>query len=333
MSPDGRWIAALKPPVGRSIFDSILLFTIDGTPARELSDVGVFWGWLPDSSGLFVAPTIPQRAPPLAIVNLDGRVIASELQLSHQSLSRDGSLIVAEHQEGCCMSIVQRELRVARRDGSGTRTLVTSTVPSEPQTVALLGVDAADRAVYRDGTKIARVPLTGGAATTLATSPDYARVIPGNTSPDGNAILARGYEPARWFVIANDRVTAWDDSLGLLVEDGNPGLTKTGAAALWIGPHTVLARDQAGLLSTVDALTNARTPQAGRLLNSDAVLAHQSGTLLVMRGGVVVLLDMRSGAVRDTGLDLRPNSEGAQAFALPDGGFFLSGSTASYRID
>jgi hypothetical protein len=147
VSPDGRWIAAVKPPAGRVIFDSVLLFTIDGTPARELADVGVFWGWLPDSSGLFVAPMVPQRAPPLAIIELDGRVVATELQLSHQTLSKDGKLIVAEHQEGCCVAIIQREIRVARRDGTGTRTLVTSQVPSEPQTVALLGVDASDRAV------------------------------------------------------------------------------------------------------------------------------------------------------------------------------------------
>ena len=333
VSPDGKWIVALTRPSSGSIFESIQLFTIDGTPTREFTDIGVFWGWLPDSTGIFVAPMIPQRAPPLAIVNLDGRVISTELQLSHQALSRDATLVVAEQQEGCCVAIIQREIRVARRDGSGTRTLITSAVPSEPQTVALLGVDASDRAVYRDGTKIARVPLAGGAATTLATSAEYARVIPGNTSPDGHAILARGYEPARWFVIANDRVTAWDESLGSIVEDGNPGLTKTGAAALWIGPHTVLARDQAGVLSTVDALTNARTPHSGRLLNGDVVLAHRGGTLLVVRGGVVVLLELSTGVVKETGLDLRPNSEGAHAAALPSGGFFLSSRTTTYRID
>jgi hypothetical protein len=333
VSPDGRWIAALRPPVGGSIFETIQLFTIEGAPTREITDAGVFWGWLPDSSGLLIAPMVPQRAPPLAIVDLDGRVISTELQLSHQVFSRDAKLIVAEHQEGCCVSIVQREIRVAGRDGSGTRTLIVSQVPLEPQTVALLGVDASDRAVYRDGPKIMRVPLAGGASTTLASSPDYARVTPGNTSPDGAAILARGYEPARWFLIANDRVAAWDDSLGSIVEDGNPGHTRTGAAALWIGAHTVLARDQSGLLSAVDALTNARTPQAGRLLNSDVVLAHQRGTLLVVRGGVVVLIDIGNGAARETGLDLRPDSAGAQAIALPSGGFVLSSSSTTYRID
>ena len=333
VSPDGRWIASLTRQAGGSIFETIQLFTIDGTPTREITDAGVFWGWLPDSSGLFIAPMIPQKAPPLAIVDLDGRVISTELQLSHQTLSRDGMLIVAEHQEGCCMSIVQREIRVARRDGTGVRTLALSQIPVEPQTVALLGIDNSERAVYRDGTKIMRVPLSGGATTTLATSSEYARVIAGNTSPDGAAMVSRGYEPARWFVIANDRVTAWDDSLGSLVEDGNPGLTKTGPAAFWIGPHTLLARDLVGAISLVDALTNARTSQAGRLLNSDVVLAHQRGTLLVVRGGVVVLIDLGTGGVRETGLDLRPNSGGTHAFALPSGGFLLSSSMATYRID
>jgi hypothetical protein len=313
--------------------ESMQLFRIDGTFVRELPE-GAFWGWLPDSSALFFAVLVPQRAPPLWIVELDGRAVATELQLADQTLSRDGKLIVAEHQEGCCVSIVQREIRVARRDGSGTRTLVASEMPpSEPQAVALLGVDASDRVVYRDGAKIKRIALLGGPTTTLAAAPEYARVIPGNTSPDGAAIIARGYEPARWFVIARDRVTAWDDNLGSIVEDGNPGLTKAGAAALWVGPHTVLARDQAGLLSTVDALTYARTPQAARLLNGDVVLAHQSGMLLIVRGGAVVLLDMGSGAVRETGLDIRPDSGGAHAAALPSGGFVLSSLIGTYRID
>lgn len=332
VSPDGRWIVAPKASAGRSPFELVQLFTIDGTFVRDLTD-GVFWSWLPDSSGIFVALMVPQRAPPLTIVDLDGRVITTELLLAQQTLSRDGRLVVAGHQEGCCVSIIQREIRVARRDGSGTRTLVTSQVPSEPQTVALLGVDASDRAVYRDGTRIGRIPLAGGATTTLATSADYARVIPGNTSPDGTAILARGYEPARWFVIANDRVTAWDDSLDLIVEDG-AGPAKGGRGPMWIGPHVLLAQDRSGSLFAVDALTLARAPQTGRLVSGDVALAYQSGTLLVARGAIFVVLDTRTGAVRDTGLDLRPfGGPGFQVAALPAGGFLLSNDTATYRID
>jgi hypothetical protein len=335
VSPDGRWIGALKRPPAGSIFESIQLFTVDGTPTREVTDAGVFWGWLPDSSGLFVAPDLPQRAPPLAIIELDGRVVATELQLSHEMLSRDGKLIVAEHQEGCCMSIVQREIRVARRDGSATQTLVTSQVPSEPQTVALLGIDGSDRAVYRDGTKIMRIPLAGGATTTIATSAEYARIASGDTSPDGAAILARGYDPTRWYVIANDRVTAWDEAIGSVVQNGSSEVVRKGKgdAALWVGPHTFLARDPAGALFSVDAVTSTRVPHGARLVIGDIVLAHQGGTLLVVRGGVVVLLELSTGAVRETGLDLRPNSEGAHAAALPSGGFFLLSSTTTYRID
>lgn len=335
VSPDGKWIAALKPAAGGSIFETIQLFTIEGAPTRELTDTGVFLGWLPDSSGLFVAPTVPQRAPPLAIVNLDGRVISTELQLSHQTLSRDGTLIVAEQQEGCCVSVTQREIRVARRDGGGTRTLVLSQITAESQPVALLGVDAGDRAVYREGTKIMRIPLIGGTATTLATSSDYARVIAGSTSPDGAAILARGYEPTRWYVIAGDRVFAWDDAVGSVVEDGSSEVVRKGQgdAALWVGPHAFLARGPSGALFSVDAATSTRVPHGARLVDGDVVLAHQRGTLLVVRGGVVVLMDMSTGVVSETGLDLRPSSEGAQATALPSGGFVLSSSSATYRID
>jgi hypothetical protein len=68
-------------------------------------------------------------------------------------------------------------------------------------------------------------------------------------------------------------------------------------------------------------------------VDGDVVLAHQRGTLLVVRGGVVVLIDMSTGVVSETGLDLRPNSEGAQATAIPSGGFVLSSSTSTYRID
>jgi hypothetical protein len=324
-SPDGRWL------VGPWRSGPLQLFTIDGTHVREVTVLGGFWGWLPDSSGMFIANMVPQRAPPLAIMELDGRVVTTDLQLSHQALSRDGKLIVAEHQEGCCHSITQREIRVARRDGGGTRSLVLSQDPAD--SVALLGIDASNRAVYRDGMKIMRIPLAGGATTTLATSPDYRPVVQGNTSPDGAAILAHVYEPARWYIIANDCITAWNDAVSSVVEDGSSAVAKEGHTVVWVGPHVFLAKDQSGSLFTVDAVTSTRVPQAGRLVRGDVVLAHQSGTLLVARDGVVVLLELRSGALRDTGLDLRPDAGGAHVATLPTGGFLLSSSAGTYRID
>jgi hypothetical protein len=340
-SPDGRWIVAPKSPTGRpqSTFP-MTLFTIDGTLVRDIFDstypvpVGGFGGWLADSSGVFVATDVPQRAPPLAIVELDGRLVTTELQLSHQMLSRDGKLIVAEHQEGCCVAVTQREIRVARRDGTGTRTLALST-SSEPQSVSLLGVDAQDRAVYRDGTQIKRVPLAGGAATHLGTSADYERLLSGSSSPDGLAIIATAIRGVGSYVIAGDRLRLWDDTLGLIVEEGIPASSfKTGGGPVWVGPHSLLVRDPtSGALSTVDAVTSTRTISGGQFMGGDLVVAYQRDVLLVVRGGVVVLIDLRTGAVRDTGLDLRPSAGGVSGSALPSGGFLLSGGTFTYRID
>jgi hypothetical protein len=247
-------------------------------------------------------------------------------------LSRDGKLIVAQHQEGCCVAIVQRELRVARRDGSGTRTLVTSTVTSEPTPVFLLGVDTADRAVYRDGTNVMRVPLAGGAATRIATSPDYARLSSASTSPDGSAIFATGIRGARSQIVTSEGVTPWDDALGSIVDDGNP--FPFGNSPLWVGPHALLLRDpDTGWLFTFDALTAVRAKQAAQLVPGDMVLAAQRETILVVRAGFVVLVDLRTGLVRDIGIDLRPSSEADHGAALPTGGFIVSGPAGTFRID
>jgi hypothetical protein len=328
-SPDGRWFVSQ----GQRDGSPLQLFTIDGLPVREF-DAGRFWAWLPDSSGLFVALEIPQRAPPLAILELNGSVTTTELQLSRQMLSRDGKMLVAQQQEGCCVAIVQREIRVAHRDGSGTRTLITSAVTSESEPVTLLGVDSADRAIYRDGTSIMRIPLAGTTAERLATSPDYARLSSGSTSPDGNAILAKGIREARWHLIANDRVTVWDDAMGFVVEDGNPFPFRNGFAPVWVGPHTLLAQDpDSGSLFTVDAITAVRAKQAAQLVAGDMVLAVQDETLLVVRGGFVVLVDLRTGLVRDIGLDLRPSSEAAHGAALPTSGFVISSPAGTFRVD
>lgn len=328
-SPDGRWFVAQ----GQRNGSPLQLFTIDGIPVREF-DAGRFWAWLPDSSGLFVALEVPQRAPPLAILELNGRVTSTELQLSRQTLSRDGTLIVAQQQEGCCVAIVQREIRVARRDGNGTRTLVTSSVTSEPTPVFLLGLDSADRVVYRDGADVMRIPLAGGTAVRLASSPDYARLSSASTSPDGTAIFATGIRDARTHIVANDRVMPWDYSLGSIVEDGNPFPFRSGLDPLWFGPHTLLVRDpDSGSLSTFDAVTAIRTKQAAQLLPGDMVLAAQRETLLIVRAGFVVLMDLRTGAVRDIGIDLRPSSEADHGAAVPTGGFIVSGPAGTFRID
>jgi hypothetical protein len=327
-SPDGRWIVS---PRGRLLESPLQLFTIDGTLVRELGGTGGIWSWLPDSSGVFVALMVPQRAPPMGIAELDGRLIATELQLSQETLSRDGTLIVSEHQEGCCVAIIQREIRVARRDGAGTHTLVRST-SADPTPVSLLGIDASDRVVYRDGTRILRIPIAGGSAVPLATAPDLFRVGAGGTSPDGLVIVARGYEPARWYAIAEHEVRPVDMGTGALVEDGDLLIGKH-RGILWVGPHALLLRDPTGSLTELDALSLGRTPIAARLLATDVVLAHDRGRVLVVRGSAVVVLDLSSGNATTTGLDLRLDADGTRASALPGGGFIVSSPTATYRID
>jgi hypothetical protein len=328
-SPDGQWFVAQ----GQRDGSPLQLFSIDGIPVREF-DAGRFWAWLPDSSGLFVALEVPQRAPPLAILELNGRVTSTELQLSRQMLSRDGEMLVAQQQEGCCVAIVQREIRVARRDGSGTRTLITSSVTSEATPVFLLGVDSADRVVYRDGADVMRIAIAGGTAVRLATSPDYARFSWASTSPDGNAILATGIREARLHIVANDRVAVWDYALGSIVTDGNPYPFGSGFDPVWVGPHSFLVQDpDSGSLFTFDALAAVRTKQAAQLAPGDRVLAVQRETLLVVRGGFVVLIDLRTGVVREIGIDLRPSSEAAHGAALPTNGFVVSSPAGTFRID
>jgi hypothetical protein len=63
------------------------------------------------------------------------------------------------------------------------------------------------------------------------------------------------------------------------------------------------------------------------------VLAAQRETLLVVRAGFVILLDLRTGAVREIGIDLRPSSEADHGAALPTGGFIVSGPTGTFRFD
>jgi hypothetical protein len=323
----------MEPPQTRTnpTEPSLLLFSSDGTLVRKVAFVSVF-SWLPDSSGLFVAITIPQRAPDLSIVELDGRLVATQVQLADETLTRDGKWIVAEHQEGCCVSIVQREIRVSSRDGRVTRTLVRSEA-TEPQPIALVGVDATDRVVYRDVDRLMRVPLAGGTPAVIASSPDLVRTVGASTSPDGAAMLVRGYQPDRWFMVANDSLGPWDPAQGEPVADLNVSLMKSSPAALWIGPHTLLVRAPDGTLSAYDAVTGARSAFAARLASNDTVVTYGHGAVLLLRGRQPVLIDLATGAVRESGLDAGSEARAVSSSALADGGFLLSTASSTYRLD
>lgn len=319
-----------QPSRTTPIEPSVLLFSSDGALVRRLAGATLF-SWLPDSSGLFVATTIAQRAPDLSILEIDGRLVTTQIQLADETLSRDGKWIVAEHQEGCCVAIVQREIRVSSRDGRETRTLVRSQA-EEMQPVALIGLDAADRVVYRDGERLMRIPLAGGTPTVIASSADLVRTVGGSTSPDGGAMLVRGYQPDRWYVLASDRLVPFDRAQGEPVADLNVSLMKS-SLALWIGPHTLLVRADDGTLSRYDAITGTRSALAARLADGDTVLAYGHGGVLVLRGRQPILIELATGRVRESGLDVGWEARGVPSSALPGGGFLLSSSGATYRLD
>jgi hypothetical protein len=329
-SPDGRWIAAPEPPptTKTSYQPTLLVFAANGTLAKRIAFSGGQWSWLWDSSGIFVALSLPQAPPPLGVIELDGRVTTTQVQLAEVTLSNDGKWIVAERTEGCCASVTRHEINVSARDGTSMRTVVRS-----EQTVALMGIDPTDRVVYRDGDDVSRIPLAGGPTQRFASGADLSRTIPGTTSPDRSVMLLRGYAPARWYVFANDRLAEWSNSAGSIVEDGNGIALKDGPNAMWIGPHTLLVRDDVGALFAYDALTSVRVAFAARLAVGDVVLAHQSGSLLALREQHAVLIDLATGAMRETGLDVGNEIRGVLASALPAGGFLLSNTYATYRIE
>ena len=335
-SPDGKWLAFTPPqPSGKGIpwTPAIELHDIDGKLISSVEVPVPNWTWMPDSSGLFVWLDAPQRPASLGVLDVSGgSARATGLMMSSQTLSRDGRWIVAEYAAGCCMSITYPEIRIAPRGGGDAKSLVAA--KTDARGVALLGIDAADRAVYRDADQILRVGLIGGTPQVLGSIADFKTTMAGSTSPDGTVILVRGYEPQRWYVIANDRVRMWDDSAGEIVADFQGERLLFGTAARWIGSHTLLVRAPSGELSSFDALTGLPTVTRASLRPDDIVLAHDHGRMLVARGKSSVLIELATGNERDVGVEtLSDGARTSRAWALPTGGFILSTLTATYRID
>lgn len=333
VSPNGKWIAAPEPrPAGKVPHEpTVLLFDAAGSLIRKLPAPIYAWSWLPDSTGLFAALDTPQRAATLGIAEIDGRVTTTGLQFADPMLSRDGRWILAGHQEGCCAGIEQKEVWIAPRTGGATKVLA-RTGTAETQPIALLGVDARERLVYRDATEMWRIPIAGGAPQRLAASPEFPRTVRGSTSPDGLAILVRGYEPQRWYVVEGDAVTLFDATSGDIVEDGQGMRLAFGTAPIWTGPHEVLVRGSFGLVRH-DLLTGRREALAGTLRPGDLALVRGADRLLVARGTRAVVIDLSTGREGDAGIDLGTEVTGTRAFALPSAGFILSTASATYRID
>jgi hypothetical protein len=337
VSPDGKWIALTPPqPGGKGSppwIPTIELHDVNGKLVRSVEVPTPNWTWMPDSSGIFVWMDAPQHPATLGVLDITGIVPRSTaLMMADQTLSRDGRWIVAAQAAGCCMFVTYPEIRIAPRSGGDATSLVAAKVDAKG--LALLGIDAADRVVYRDADQILRVGLRGGTPQVLGSIPDFKTTMAGSTSPDGTVILVRGYEPQRWYVIANDRASLWDDSAGEIVADFQGERLLFGTAARWIGPHTLLVRAPSGELSSFDALRGLPTVTKASMRADDIVLAHDRGRLLVARGKSSLIIDIATGF--ETEVPVETSSDGARAsraWALPGGGFILSTLTATYRID
>src|SRR6185503_9541362 len=109
ISPDGKWLGVTAAAgVGPFPFR---LYDIEGRLQRTFDIPTPNWRWLEDSSGIFVGLDAPQRAAALGVVDLAGGTARDTgLQMSGEALSRDRTWIVAVHEEGCCVSIIRREI-------------------------------------------------------------------------------------------------------------------------------------------------------------------------------------------------------------------------------
>lgn len=328
-SPDGRYIAY-------QLSNAIVLARIDGTIITRTPTNGP-WRWLPDSTGLFIATAAPQRAGPLAILELDGKITETPLELTNPMLSSDGKTIVAEQQEGCCVNIIQREIRASSRSGGPSRVVVISSQPAAViQPVVLLGIDAQDRVLYRDGDRIGLVPLAGGLTEALAIPPGLvpSLVAADSASPDRSVILLRSFDPTAAWMFFKGRLVPFPSEAGTIMRAGSVS-KGDGASPVWLGPQTILVRSREGWLGSYDL--SAYTPGYGsNALRSilpqfpaENVLAYRDGSILWRSGDQVHVLALATRQDRDTGLVLATPS--AVAVGIADG-FLLTTEAGSYEI-
>jgi hypothetical protein len=330
-SPDGKWIG-VAPAGGVGPF-ALQVFDVEGRLQRTHTLPTPNWRWLEDSSGFFVALDAPQRSSALGIIELAGGAARDTgLQMSGESLSRDRTWVVAAHEEGCCADVLRREIWATLRMGGPTR-VVAKAASTEKQAIAILGIDARDRVVYRDAADIFSVPVTGGTPQRLGpTAGDWRKTFIGTASPDGLAIMVITVDPAIWAVVSGDRVTAWPSSAGevLPMRTAEKPTTTT---PVWTADHSLLVRTTTGGLAAVNVVSLEQTALGGRLVDGDVPLAYRQLKLLVARAGELIVLDVASNNVRSTGIDVGQKLPGLTASALPGGGFIVSLDGTTYRID
>ena len=320
ISPDGRLVlsfiqgSALTPP-------SYVLQRVDGSIVWQRPNAMGWPVWLPDSSGAFIPLAAAQRAGPLGILQPDGTLIETALDDADPLLSPDGRWIAAERQEGCCLGITIREIRVSRRSGGAAHTLVTSADPAQ-QPVSFLGWSASGSVIYRDGAAIRSVTLDGHISDLVTpTSIGGRSVTRSAVSPDGRVILACAADPLAFWVVSGAAIAdlpsrpAWPLRVPWC---------SSAEEVMWVGGHGLPTRDLAGQLAVFDAITRTARPLA---LPVGATLIGASGeALLVATGGELHVLSGGS----DRAVGLRAHDYAVRPI---DGGrFFLVSGRTGYLI-
>ena len=332
LSPDGKYLAATDQNAS-----TFKLLGLDGTVVRQASGFFNQLQWLPDSSGLFFASSAPQRAGPLGIVEVDGRVTHTELQLADTVVSPDGRTIAAEHQEGCCASIIQREIRVSPRVGGPARVLVRSTMPpTMTQPTTILGVARDGRILYRDGARIALVGFDGSRAEDLRVPDalDASRLLTVQPAPDGAAIVMRTYDPITWWLFADGAIRP--------LPTGVEPVTSQRREMLWVRNNELLVRATGGSLGALDVVTHgvrtfpvtlpAPTSPIPMLPLVWAAVGVGHGKLLWMDGTRLRISDLTTGRVEDGRLAVS-DPAAVRAEALPGGGFLVLTQQGAYRVE
>lgn len=316
---------------------TLKILRLDGSVVRQVSG---FFGrpqWLADSSGLFFEASAPQRAGPLGILELDGSVTQTELQMADPVVSRDGRTIASAHQEGCCASIIQREIRVSPRTGGTSRILVRSAASAAAtQSVAMLGVARDGRILYRDGPRVALTGFDGARAQNVPVPDalDASRLIAVAVAPEGAAILMRTYDPITWWLFS-------DGALRSLPAGVEPVTTQR-REMLWVREDELLVRAPGGSLGALQVTTlDVRTLSVSLPAPTSPIpmlplvwpaVGVGHGKLLWLDGTRLRISDLATGRVED-GRVAVADPAAVRARALPGGGFLVLTQDGAYRVE
>ena len=306
-SPDGTLIAVVTD--GGT---ALTLYSIAGQARGHFSASSghqVYTpGWLPDSSGLFVAdidPNAQTATPPLLIMAPDGSTHPTGLDAGANTgdapvVSPDNQWVADAASTAVCCST---QVEVAPRAG-GTKHIVPRANSTDSdwllgwQNGQIIYFDSNQAAIYA-------IPPTGGSAKLLMQTPNKVLLVPDaiGLSPDGQALSLTTSRGEHW-VLA-----------GTHLQQAPPAIAAF--TYFWAGQgHTVIA-SLGGHASLIDVVTGAVVHDT-RIAASD-VYAVAGGWAITATGGGLHAINYATNVDRALGFA----SGGFEAYALGPGRFLL----------